>query len=608
MRKSKGFPGIVGLILIGVLILSADTATCATTSGIRINEVLFNPGDGAYQWVELKNSGTTAINIGGYRITNEAGAWYTIPTALPSVPSGAFVVVVFDGADSGTNDYDFSDKAATLHSGPELVNILGRTAGQCALYDSSPFKLYLPGILSNYQGAKLSIPSPPTDFLLPAIPSFEAGGSVPKDRAAKATKVDIWSKRWSKRPAQVLGDGLSSAGPAILSFVAWGGEPGNLAANASHAGLWSPRWFKSLVRGLGVGDPSTAPNETIGILPGNLTGYPGDWTLYQTGEVTKGKENPVPGISFYYPISGATMEDASFSISWNPVRKATGYKFQLANDSEFKSLKENKTLTNAVYIPATKVAQGTYYWRVSVLLAGLESPWSNGAQIKSFTLPTSLAGADGPQGAPSLKKYILPRIAWQLQRKDSTMLCLEGCNVGEWDQPNNDRLSPHGHVYCARAAIAMMASYYGGNVSQDRISYQIFKGETPEGELGHDFGFSNDQVSAALTWALGVEVPTQSGRPTFAQIRTWVDANQPVYTKFVFPDLKSAHARVLDGYFEVGIHQYIHLLDPATQDTGAGKDIGWVKFADDNDHVTAYHVGPSGTKGAPNVQSDDHYL
>ena len=83
---------------------------------IRINEVLFNPGDGAYQWVELKNSGTTAINIGGYRITNEAGAWYTIPAALPAVPSGAFVVVVFDGAGRGNDDYDFSDNVATLHS------------------------------------------------------------------------------------------------------------------------------------------------------------------------------------------------------------------------------------------------------------------------------------------------------------------------------------------------------------------------------------------------------------------------------------------------------------------------------------------------------------
>ena len=178
MRKPKGLQESMGLILIligMVLILSAQAAMSATTSGIHINEVLFNPGDGAYQWVELKNSGTTAVNIGGYRITNEAGAWYTIPAALPAVPIGAFVVVVFDGAGSGTNDYDFSDKVATLHSGPELMNILGRTAGQCALYDSSPFNLYLPGILKSYQGAKLSIFSPPADFLPRLFPPLTPG-------------------------------------------------------------------------------------------------------------------------------------------------------------------------------------------------------------------------------------------------------------------------------------------------------------------------------------------------------------------------------------------------------------------------------------------------
>jgi hypothetical protein len=596
------------LVILGmVLILSAKTALSATTSGIHINEVLFNPGDGAYQWVELKNSGTTAVNIGGYRITNEAGAWYTIPTALPAVPVGAFVVVVFDGAGSGGDDYDFSDKVATLHTGPELVNILGRTAGQCALYDSSPFKLYLPGILNGYQGTALSIFSPPTDFLLPAIPSHDVWSDVPKDRSAKVSKADIWSKRWSKSPAQGLGAGLSSAGPTILSFVAWGDAPGNRAANASHAGLWSPRWFKSLVRGLGVGDPSKTPNETIGLLPGSLTPYPDNWTLYQTGEVTKGGENPVPGISFYYPLSGATMQDTSFSIGWNPVRKAT-YWFQMANNINFSPLMvDQKSLTEAVYIPTTTVAPGTYYWRVKVLLAGRESLWSKALQIKSETLPTSLAGGEGSLGAPpSQKKYILPRIAWQLQHKDTTMLCLDGCELTgneAWDQPHKIR-GAHESKYCFRASMSMLVSYYGGKLSQDRITYQMFKGAAPELDLGHALTPPSWQaMDDALTWALGVSVPLQGGKPTFAQIKTWVDANQPSITIFLNPDGTSSHARVMDGYFEVGSYQKIHLLDPWTRDTGAGKDNGWVNYADDN--IIAYYVGPAGPGGAPNVQSDE---
>ena len=229
MRKPEGLQGSIGLILLGmVLILSANTATCATTSGIRINEVLFNPGDGAYQWVELKNSGTAAVNIGGYRITNETGAWYTIPAALPAVPSGAFVVVVFDGAGSGTNDYDFSDKVATLHSGPELVNILGRSAGQCALYDSSPFKLFLPGILSNFQGTKLSTFSPPSAFLPPVMPSYDAWSDPSNDRASGASKARLWSKRMLKSLARELGAGLSSLRSRYSLLCGLGSRAGEL--------------------------------------------------------------------------------------------------------------------------------------------------------------------------------------------------------------------------------------------------------------------------------------------------------------------------------------------------------------------------------------------
>ena len=226
MSKRKGFQGLIGVLLLGMLLaLSTGTAIGATSSGIRINEVLFNPGAGGHQWVELKNSGAAAVNIAGYRITNEAGAWYTIPTALPAVPSGAFVVVVFDGAGSGGDDYNFSDNVATLHTGTGLADILGRTSGQVALYVAGGVaQLFLPSILNTYNSFNPPVPSPPTAF--------------PE--------------------------------PAIVSFVAWGAAPGDRAANASKAGIWSPKWFKSLARGLGAGDPSTTPNETIGLLPGSL--------------------------------------------------------------------------------------------------------------------------------------------------------------------------------------------------------------------------------------------------------------------------------------------------------------------------------------------------
>ena len=534
----------------------------------------------------------------GYRITNEAGAWYTIPAALPAVPSGAFVVVVFDGIGSGTNEYDFSDKVATLHSGPGLENILGRTAGQCTLYDSSPFKLFLPGILNNYQGTALSILSLPTDFLLPAIPSFDAWDAAPGDRAAKASKADIWSKRWFKSPARGLGAGLSSAGPAVLSFVAWGIAPRDHAAEASKAGLWSPGWFITLARGLGVVNSNqlSAPNEPIGLLPGSQTGHPGNWTLYPAGQATKGSENPVPVITWFYPAAGATIDSATFSISWAPVRKATGYRFQMDNNSDFSSPMVNQILPEAVYIPSTPVAQGTYYWRVKVLIPGGESPWSNGVQITSESL-TLMTNSGGPLGYASATLGI----AWKLQRKDTNMLCLGGCDVGEWDQPHsaNDRLSPHGHVYCVMASISMMASYYGGGLSQDRISYQIYRHEAPESSLDHNIGSIDTppdwpQITTLVAWALGLapaDIPAQEGKPTFNQIKAWIDAKRPIMARI------PGHMRIIDGYRELSAtRQYIHLLDPSS-------DAKFVNYAGDN--IDVVWVGPAGPTGAPNVLSDD---
>ena len=233
MSKPKSLQGSMSLILLGMLlILSAETAMSATTSGIRINEVLFNPGAGGYQWVELKNSGTTAINIGGYRITNEAGAWYTIPSALPAVPSGAFVVVVFDGAGSESYACDFSDKVGNAPYGAEI-----REHSREDLRANAPFMIPAPSSCfflvswNSFQGTALSILSLPADFLFTVIPSLDASGRRPEGAwPAQASKAGIWSQRWLKDSARRgFGAGSTSAGPAVLSFVAWGGAPGDRA-------------------------------------------------------------------------------------------------------------------------------------------------------------------------------------------------------------------------------------------------------------------------------------------------------------------------------------------------------------------------------------------
>jgi hypothetical protein len=62
---------------------------------MRINEVMFYPELGGYEWVELKNAGLSPMNIAGWGLTDEDGNWYKFPQALPDVPADDFVVIIF---------------------------------------------------------------------------------------------------------------------------------------------------------------------------------------------------------------------------------------------------------------------------------------------------------------------------------------------------------------------------------------------------------------------------------------------------------------------------------------------------------------------------------
>jgi len=146
----------------------------------------------------------------------------------------------------------------------------------------------------------------------------------------------------------------------------------------------------------------------------------------------------------------------------------------------------------------------------------------------------------------------------------------------------------------------MIASYYGGKLSQDRISYELFRGGPPEGDLGHDVGVTappDATETNILAWALGVNaatVPFQEGKPTFAQIKGWIDANRPLMARI------EGHMRAIDGYFEFAIppttYQFIHLLDP-------GDRARWVNY--DDDPILHVWPCPAGAAGAPNVRSDE---
>ena len=551
---------VMATVLLGVLLpadkIAADHVPAAESgTNVYINEVLFAPAAGDFEWVELKNGGTTPARLQHYLITDEDGNSYHIPPTLPSVPAGAFVIVLFDGQGDAANDLDFSDNVAILHAEAGLVDIFDDSADQVALYAGQ--STHLPLILAGNPSSKQSIRSNTTRI---------------------ATQYQSSS--------------------SIVSFVAWGADPTPDDDHAVIASIWAKGLFKDL-RQIGDETPMPVfPGRSLGLLPGGTNNHSADnWVHYQTTEVTRGTDNPVPGIRDYDPISGATIDSATFAIGWPVVEGATAYHFQMDNDSNLASPEYDLIVDGSAFVPASPIPEGKYYWRVAVVREAQIGAWSMPAEINSLEYPSTTTRIETQSSENVLG------IQWQLQRKDTQMICRAGdhetSDVGNnqtmnapWDAPHptTGGPKPHGSNYCERASISMLVSYYGGALSQDRIAYEDYQGTA--NNLGHGL-INNTYIDDALTWA-GISYDKVWGKPTFAQVKSWIDAGRPLIS------LRPGHFRVVDGYreFESGglAVQQIHLLDP-------WNNARWVDWSSDG--TTTVWVGPAWSSGAPGVRSDE---
>jgi hypothetical protein len=143
---------------------NAPPNNIAAHQRVVIHSVLPNPESGP-EWVELINESelsrqvflpmvtvtqdgppasagtptpaqmmTPSTVMTGWQLGNGENAWYDFPAELPPAPYGARIMVYFDGAGPGANDYDFSDNLAVLHTPPGLVNIFNDAQGKAILY------------------------------------------------------------------------------------------------------------------------------------------------------------------------------------------------------------------------------------------------------------------------------------------------------------------------------------------------------------------------------------------------------------------------------------------------------------------------------------------
>lgn len=513
---------------------------------------MFNPSDGNYEWVELKNVGPGSIDIRGYSLSDEDDNWYEIPDALPPVPEGAFVVVVFDGVGASNDDYEFSDNVAYLHSQAGLMNIFEDEFDQVSLYAKTQH-VFLPLINTKISSIKNQDEPFSSDiFATPEQPVF------------------------------------------INSFVAWGAPPLDDSQNAENKGLWTSSWYVSLSIGLGVENPIDEKDFSIGLLPNSQQADLNDWELYLSSIVTQGSENETPIISWYYPIDGALLDSDTLSILWNSIDQATNYHFQLDTNEDFISPIIDLNLSDPSYISNSPLADGVYYWRVQVTVSDCTSIWSPVHSIDVISLSSLLS--DASTASNVIHTEVLLPITWQLQHKDSNMLCLDGdseSGSNPWNSEHSSR-GEHGNAYCARATMAMMASYYGSNLSQDRISFEIFGEAEPEGDLGHNIGVTIDNINEIVHWSLDLAIPRIEFKPTFDNIKSWIDNERPIYS------LIPGHARLINGYKEISLGlitlKFIHLLDPWDREK-------WVSYASDD--IIACYVGPSSPDGAPNVRMEE---
>jgi hypothetical protein len=493
-------------VLLSFLAAAAALADCSPPGGVHLNEIRFIDaeapiGDRLNALVEIHNKDVSTAVLDGWTITDEnAAVMFTFPSL--SLPPGAFLLVHFA---TGADDLDFSDGVGHVYAGGDSVGVFGHQSGAAALYDDDP------------------------------------GAGTIRDYVS-----------WSPGANGVSGDAGTDAG---------------------NAGIWPAA--------------SSVPVDPVGryytlrLLPdGYDNDSPVDWFHYGWAESRYSLRVPGPNPVQESPGDGMGFNPGPVTLTWTDVRYATGYRLVVSTDS---------TLTGGTVIDVTTAAtdttlnlpDGAYYWRVSPVDSCGEVP--GGAIWLFLVFPVSLEPGVLPAGEASA--FGVLNVQRFLQHRDTSLLCLwddanrtrPGCSetagpAGPWDGPHpanhaevvfqgdfygfeyNFRVQcPHCRNYCGRACVQMINSFYGGTLSQDRISYHMMTFEraagrvvaAPEGDLGHDLPvLLNPTITQTLQWSLPNSTVTVPLVPSYGLIKAEIQAGFPVYA-FV-----PGHVVVINGFLD----------------------------------------------------------
>ena len=558
---------------------STASALFQITSHVHINEVMPKPEEGAFEWVELRNPRVFQVYL-PLILRNASGNNGSM--LLPRSPASLSAPL---GGPVDISGWQITDEDGNNYTIPDALPEVPRDAYVLILFDG----------------------------LGPANDDYDLSDGV----AVLHSPPGVADILEDVADQVALYSSSTHSPDTIQDFVAYGAPAGDQAANAVAADLWQESWQVNIYIGAGlvVESEETAAGQSLGLHPEQENHSPADWALYRGDDVTPGAPNPMPQVYWSAVDDGAVMGSDGFALGWSWVPNAT-YQLQVDDDPAFDSPWLDQILDDPSYAPEGPVPAGNYWWQVRPIdRRGVAGAWSLPAQVSVVAVGAS----GGPQGTGQahavMQQHILP-ITWLRQRKDTRLLCLDGCNQGDpgddspeeaWDSVHPNRIYEHGRQNCALASIAMIVTNYGGDLSQDRLGYRLFEnfgapfqnegglGE-PRVDLGHDrfasgCGFVGGATRDLMAWALGVDnsdIHYALLKPSFDTVRSWLDQGRPILRA------TSGHATVIGGYriLDDGTEQ-VRLLNP------------WSGTTWENYNSLGFLCHYAAPVSAPNVRSDE---
>ena len=343
-----------------------------------------------------------------------------------------------------------------------------------------------------------------------------------------------------------------------LDRVAWGDRP--LAVSTGQADLVPDR----VATGSSIGRPPGA-NDTSERL---------DWVVYPPDQTSPGDANPLPGVDPLLPQDGAILDEPGSVLSWPAVVGATSYRIQVDGDASFATPLVDEVLTDPEF-PVAGLAPGAYVWRVAPTAGdGASAPFS---PASGFTLEASATAAVSLSLASvgatvAVTAATTPgrrlQVPYLTQHKDTRMLLLEspqehGVHAWDVDHGRPSASDPADAKNCAIAAVAIMNHFFHGDLSQDRLGYEILHNRQPgpEEDLMYGTGLTAQDATTMLNFALGGGVTVNPAYLDFADyftdVRTQIDAGRPVMSA------NSHHTFVITGYAIRNGHRILYISDPA---------------------------------------------